>query len=213
MSAPVRRAALGFSVHTGWAALVAVAPSNGSVPEVIDRRRLELVGDDDPERPRFVFHAARLRPIGEAARFVEEMTALARSRAERAVRAAAEALREAGFRVVASALPAGKTVEGLPLERVLAAHALLHTGEGALFRASLRAASEALRIRVVELPPRGLERRAADALGVAPGALAATLARVGRDAGRPWAKDQRAAYVAAAIALSAPPTDTGSVPW
>lgn len=55
------RAALGFKLHTGWAAVVAAARPYGHV-EVLLRRRIELLLPDESV-PRFVYHdAAELAP-------------------------------------------------------------------------------------------------------------------------------------------------------
>src|SRR5512139_2773164 len=53
------RAGFGFSVHTGWATLVAITGGF----EVVDRRRIDMVDGTDRRRPRFAYHAAReLKP-------------------------------------------------------------------------------------------------------------------------------------------------------
>ena len=49
-------AALGFRVHTGWAAAVVLAGPS-TAPRVIDRRRFNLVEETDHDSV-FVYHAA-----------------------------------------------------------------------------------------------------------------------------------------------------------
>src|SRR6202166_5474157 len=61
-------AALGFRVHSGWAALVAVAGPLAA-PAVLARRRIELIDDASPGGAQ-PFHAARLLPLDAAQRLV-----------------------------------------------------------------------------------------------------------------------------------------------
>jgi hypothetical protein len=63
------RAAIGFSVHTGWAAAVAVG-GPAEAPEVLARARLELLREEDGV-VRFVFHSVEKKPLGEARAVVE----------------------------------------------------------------------------------------------------------------------------------------------
>ncbi len=55
--AATRPAALGFSVHTGWAALVALS-GPADAPQVVDRRRIELIDGPDADAARFLYHLA-----------------------------------------------------------------------------------------------------------------------------------------------------------
>jgi hypothetical protein len=190
------RAALGFSVHTGWAAMVAVAAKNGAV---LGRRRLVLLGDD-PERPRFVFHAASKLPLDAAERLVAASQELSYANALADLREAIGDLRD--DRVVACGIVGSQSAIDAPLESVLRSHALIHTAEGRLFREAVRRACEAVGLATIEVSSRDLRGRGAASLGVAQGNLDDHLATVGRAAGRPWAKDQRDAYLAAAIALA-----------
>jgi hypothetical protein len=190
-------AALGFSVHTGWAAMVAV----GSKDAVLDRRRFVLIAGDAPERPRFVFHAASKLPIEAAGKLVAESQELAYANALADLHAAIRALPD--HDVVACGIVGADRPLEAPLESVLRSHSLIHTAEGRLFREAIRRAGEAVGIAVVEVRSRELRARAAAALRVGEGKLEEHLAAVGRAAGRPWAKDQRDAFSAAAIALHA----------
>ncbi len=67
----MKPAALGFRVHTGWAAMIAVVrPSASSLPTILDRRRGKMIAGSDP--PRFVYHAAAKLTLDSAKRFVLE---------------------------------------------------------------------------------------------------------------------------------------------
>jgi hypothetical protein len=176
------RVAIGFSVHTGWAAAVAVG---GPKATVLARQRVVLA---DSDYGRFVYHAARETPA-----FASEMVKESR---QVAVKRGTKALKEliadlAGHQVVAIALPPAKRALP-PLEAILASHSLVHSAEGELFRAALLTAGEKVGLAVVELAP------------VATPALSVD--------GPPWGKDQRTAAALAWAALRSPPArrPTGS---
>jgi hypothetical protein len=194
-------AALGFSVHTGWAVLVAVSvPAPGEIA-LLDRRRIVMIPDTDREEPRFVYHAARELELHEAEQRVRSSSERARRNATEALDAAVKELGAAGRRIVASGVIGGGRTPASSLEAILKSHSLVHAAEGTLFREAVRAASESLELRTTEVPAKELTDRAARRLGLTPAKLETLLARVGREAGPPWAKDQRDACLAAVIAL------------
>lgn len=176
------RAAIGFSVHTGWAAAVAVG---GPKATVLARQRVVLA---DSDYGRFVYHAARETPA-----FAGEMVKESR---QVAVRRGSKALKEliadlADHQVVSIAVPPAKRALP-PLETILASHSLVHSAEGELFRAALVTAGEKIGLAVVELAPVALPALSVD--------------------GPPWGKDQRTAAALAWAALRSPPArrPTGS---
>jgi beta-phosphoglucomutase-like phosphatase (HAD superfamily) len=196
--------ALGFSVHTGWAALVAISRSGESLA-VLDRRRVGML--PVPLTPRqdaypHVFHAARELPLADAERFVRKAEIEARARARDELGAAVEALRARGHRVLASAIITAREAPSRPLEEILQSHMLVHVAEGALFRAVIRGASEDLGLGVFQVPAPELVRRAARALGLAKDEVPEFLIRLGRPLGPPWTADHKAATLAAVLALA-----------
>lgn len=196
------RAALGFSVHTGWAALVAVGPAT----TLLDRRRITMMGDD-PELPRFVYHAIKDRPLAVAERAVRDSRKRALANARAAIEAAVAALSDAGASVVAAGVIAANQPAEEPLARIVESHSLIHSAEGELFRAAIRDGCAALHIPTVDVRARDLAERAAQVLGVD---VDAHLTAIGRAAGRPWAKDQKDACLVAGMALAARATSRGS---
>jgi len=202
MTERLRRSALGFSVHTGWAAVVAVAGEPRDPPSLVDRRRIELIAGADPAGPRFVFHVARELPIEEARRFVRESERRALAAARLELGATLAALASQGLRPVACGLARRNRATPLTLEAILASHSLVHAAEGALYRDALRGAAEEAGVAVAEIPPTELAARASTALGVPGREVARVLARTGKAAGSPWAKDQKEAYLAACVALA-----------
>jgi len=200
MAAP-QTVALGFSVHTGWAALVAVSiPAAGEIG-LLDRRRIVMIPDGDREEPRFVYHAARELSLPEAELRVRSSSERAQRNAGEAIDAAVKDLGTTGSRIVASGVVGGGRTPSGSLEAILSSHSLVHAAEGALFREAVRAASESRDLRITEVPAKQLAALAARRLGLSPAKLETLLAQVGRQAGPPWAKDQRDACLAAVIAL------------
>jgi hypothetical protein len=180
--------------------MVAVSGPPGSAA-IVDRRRLEMMPGNDPESPRFVYHAARKLPLEPAGRLVRESAELSLARAKAAVQAAVEALATREHEVVAGGIVVGNRPLAAPLEAVLESHSLIHAAEGELFRGAIRNALQALGIPVADVRARDLLSRAAAILGVPAGRVAQHLERIGRMAGKPWAKDQKDACLAAVIAL------------
>jgi hypothetical protein len=200
------RAALGFSVHTGWAALVAVA---GPVeqPVVLDRRRVEMIPGSEPEKPPYVYHAARNLALPAGDRLVREWTAIAQTRARAQLAAAVAEL--ASHQLVAAAIlvggQSGRSGQyGMrSLETILQSHALVHAAEGEMYRDAIRVGAEAAGLAVVEVRAKEVHRQAAKAFGMTEAKVAEHLGRIGKAAGRPWDKDNKEACLAALIALSA----------
>jgi hypothetical protein len=195
------RAVLGLSVHTGWAALMAVG---GTVrtPAILERVRVEMLDGSDPSQPRFVYHAAQKIALAAAARLVREVTEIARARAKAALQNVVERLNEHNYEVVASGIIVANRPTSADLGAIVKSHALIHSAEGALFRGAMKHASESLEIPVIEVPAGELQPRASRLLGVSTNELPERLTAIGRAAGKPWSKDQRDSFLAALLASS-----------
>jgi hypothetical protein len=192
--------AIGFRVHSGWAALAAVAAPLQAL-QVIDRRRIELVdrairGSAQP------FHAAKELPIDDAARLIERCTESSRLLACQALRTAIDELREKGYRVIASGvlLASGRALPALAA--TLASHALIHTAEGELFREVVAFASQRCELPVVKVKERELLERAGARLRVSAVELDDRLKEIGRSIGPPWRQDEKYAALVACLALA-----------
>jgi len=193
------RCVLGLSVHTGWAACV-VAGGSVRAPLLAAREEIELLGDLD----RFVYHsAAAAKKRSEAEASVARARKMAAERATDVLARLVERASAGGHAIVACAIVAKKG-EMLPLENILAAHLRIHAAEAHLYRDVLRDAAEAIGLPARIVSPSDLETASAMAMRVNPSELPALLVEVGRAVGRPWAKDQRAASLAAWMLLADP---------
>src|SRR5713226_9155443 len=82
--ARTKQAAIGFRVHSGWAAVVAVCVAKGS-PIVIARQRVHLVETFTYEF-RQPFHTAEKMLLGQAREFISRLRSDARRLTYRATR-------------------------------------------------------------------------------------------------------------------------------
>jgi hypothetical protein len=166
-------AAVGFSIHTGWAAMVVL---DGPPPRILVRRRLELA--DDVHDARFVYHLAQEQPA-DAERILSGAAATALERARARLRDLEQELSGHSLLV---ALPKAKTA--LPdMHSILASHLLIHSAEAELYRRAVADAATSLGIRLATVHP-----------GKVP--------LVGKP-GPPWGKDQKGAAALAWAALTA----------
>lgn len=196
----MKQAAVGFRVHSGWAAMVVVSLAKHQ-PAVIARDRVHLVKNFTYES-RQPYHTAAKLELDEARAFVAHIKKEARILAVRAIRNLRQKLQENGYKLNRSAilLASGRPLP--PLPKILAAHSLIHTADGVLFREALIHASGSCAIEAVTLRERDLAANAARALHKKPAELSRRVAELGRSLGPPWSQDEKLAALAAWIALA-----------
>ena len=88
----MKQAAIGFRVHSGWSAVVAVCLEKGA-PVVVHRQRVHLVGTFN-YRFRQPYHTAARMGIAEGREFISSVSAKARDLAYCAIRSVLEDLKE-----------------------------------------------------------------------------------------------------------------------
>ncbi len=178
---------IGVSDHGGWAVLVTVA-CDGTL---LDRRRVELVGEGLPKIPH---HSEGQRlPLDEAVELVERVRASAE-------RHAAFALDAVAIAVPSIAGVALRTCQPLPptiAERIKDYRAQ-NVADWVMYRKALASAAEARDWAVHWYDPRGVFSAARQALGV--GDLDAYFFQVRKAVGPPWNKDHKLAMGAAIVA-------------
>jgi hypothetical protein len=173
--------AIGIVPHTGWAWLVGVSGSP-STARVEWRTKLVVCGVLDGQ----LYHLAVDRTPDRAG-FIE------RRRAE-AVAQACRAL-DPHLGGVRAAVVLGQRFTLPPLERILAAHPLLHSAEGELWRAIFAEACVACGVAVT----RALAEEVRGAVATRRGgpAVAAFLDAGKREVGPPWSREPQDAALAA----------------
>ena len=175
------RCAVGFRVHSGWAAAVIVG---GTIrrPLIMDRRKIALAPSEAEEFTQ-PYHVASTVGIAAGRKVIE--------RAERS----AERLAMTGLRDLLKVAPAGLAAcailvskAKLPgdLEAVLQSHALVHGAEGELFRNAIARAAVTYAFEVDRFVEHDISGELTS-LSVTPGP--------------PWTKDEKLATLAALFSL------------
>jgi hypothetical protein len=191
--------AIGFRAHSGWSALVSVAIKKGE-PVVLGRQRLQLVEAFTYEF-RQPYHTAEKMPLDNAKEFISQVRSVAQDLAHRELRRLQAELAGKGHTVSACALMVASGRPLPELESILAAHPLIHTADGVLFREALAHAAENCGLRVFTTPEKGFTSAAANLLGLTEIKLVKRLKELGQPLGSPWSQDEKYAALAAWLAL------------
>jgi hypothetical protein len=196
-SNPAKAAALGFSVHTGWAVVAAVCGPL-TAPTLLHRGRIDIApGDESGD----VFHVAAELPAGKAQGHIDKCLKASRSAARSALTAA---LRTIGNKTkfVAAGVVANNARLPESLEAILASHKMVHSAEGDFYRRAILEASKGLDLNTTSVRSKELSEATSMALSIDPGALPDRLTAIGRAVGRPWSRDEKDAYCIACVALA-----------
>ena len=190
--------AIGFRVHSGWAAMVAVTGSP-SRPVILDRRRIEIAEkpSSGPVQP---YHTARDLGVAHGKAFLEECREAWKALARESLAAAIKQV--GGDRVQVCAVLTGSGRLPSTLEATLASHAAIHTAEGEFFREIVVDAAEFCCLRVCRIKEKELFNLAERKLGTPTATLKQTLDDLGKVIGPPWQQDQKFATLAAWLAAA-----------
>jgi hypothetical protein len=199
----MRQAAVGFRVHSGWAAAVAVCVEKGA-PVVLAQQRVQLVETFSYEF-RQPYHTAEKMLEGQAREFISRMEAEARRLAYRAIRDVASRTQEQGVKLTRCGLLLASGRPLPALQKILASHALIHTADGELFREALLHASARCSLRDFRMKERELLECAGQVLRLKGDALMRRVVELGRPLGSPWSRDEKFATLAAWVALRTSP--------
>jgi hypothetical protein len=195
----VLRAALGFKLHTGWAALVAVSGSPRHI-QLHFRQRIELLPPDN-SIPRFVYHVAAERPLVQAAEMVKRAREASTNAARLAVQEALREIASRGVTVDVCGVLSGSKPVPDDLAGILRSHPLIHAAEGALFQGAIASACEKAGMTIVLAGERQVWAQAGAALGVAEAGLRKEVDELRKTIGPPWSADHKAATAIALLAL------------
>lgn len=193
-------ATVGFRVHSGWAVAVALCGPLDS-PLVIDRQRIQLV-KMFTYAYRQPYHTAEQMPRKDAGKSISSVRSEATQLALSSPRSMQKDLAEQSFRIgrCALLLASGRALP--ELEQILAAHALIHTADGELFRDALRVACTRCRLPLEAVREKELFEIASKTLGVTTVALQRRIAAFGTTLGPPWTQDEKLAALGAWLILA-----------
>jgi hypothetical protein len=201
--AHIKQVVVGFRVHSGWAAAVAVCLEKGA-PVVLARQRVQLVETFSYEF-RQPYHTAEKMLAGQAREFIARMQAEARRLACHAIRELESRTQEQGAKLTRCALLLASGRPLPTLEKILASHALIHTADGELFRDAILRASTRCGLRDFRIKEKELLNCAGQVFSAKPKELMRRATELGRSLGSPWSQDEKFATLAAWLALAAGP--------
>jgi hypothetical protein len=196
----MKRAAVGFRVHSGWSALVAVSLEKDG-PIVLSRERVHLV-ETFIYKFRQPYHTAERMPLEQARAFVDASLVEAKRLAGSALRSTQKELGNKGYELARGALllASGKALP--ELEKILLSHALIHTADGEHFREALRHACVDCGMEVACFRERELLERGMKMLRTKRDRLVRRLMELGAGFGSPWTQDEKYAALAAWLVLA-----------
>ncbi|MGB9245527.1 MAG: hypothetical protein WCC03_19420 [Candidatus Acidiferrales bacterium] len=200
----MKHAAVGFRVHSGWAALIALTVTKGA-PVVLFRERIHLVENFTYEF-RQPYHTAEKLPLAEARAFVARVRSEARRLAHRAMRELKTDLRDQGYSLTGFGLLLSSGRPLPALKKILAAHSLIHSADGELFREALLHAAAHTGLKPMAVRERDLTDSASRVLRRKPEDLVQRISDLGRPLGPPWSQDEKLASLVAWLAASARPS-------
>jgi hypothetical protein len=196
----VQSAAVGFRVHSGWAAAVVLCVGSDA-PVVVDRRKIQLVKIFSYTY-RQPYHTAEKMPRPDAAKFIRDAQSEARRLAVSSLRLLQKDVAQGDFKIARGALLLASGRALPKLEQILASHALIHTADGELFRDGLRAACTACDLPLEGIREKELFAAASKTLGVQPAVLQRRVAALGKALGPPWSQDEKFAALGAWLTLA-----------
>lgn len=198
----MKQAALGFRVHSGWTALVAVSLEEDLFTALL-RTRPRLVKTFTYEF-RQPYHTAEKLTVKEAEAFLSRLSSEAIDLATQAVRGAQAELQKHKMEIGRCAILQSSGRALPPLPQILKSHALIHAADGEFFRNALLEACESCGISVFLVKERDLLQSAAEILPLGPKEILSRLQEAGQPLGPPWAQDEKLATLVAGLALLTP---------
>jgi len=196
----MNRSAIGFRVHSGWAAMVVVSLEKGE-PVVLVRRKLLLVKTFSYTF-RQPYHTAEKMPLNDAAEFVRSVEKESRELGLAGILAVQKELNSLEYKVAGCALLLASGRKLPEFENILASHALIHTADGELFRESVRHACSHAMLTLTAIKERALLSAAAKRLNKRPEFLNRKVAALGKSLGPPWTQDEKLSALGAWFVLA-----------
>ena len=189
--------AIGFRVKTGRATTVVMA-GPASAPRVLSRKSLQLWDPAIPESHQ-PWHADFELPPDDSARIVPMALKAVERVALSALRELVDEIRTTQGAIVGIALVGGSSTDP---ESIHNPHMRAHAREGQLFPQSLANAAKTMRIAAVTMVESEVFTIAAAKLAKSPDAVKLAVTELGRNIGKPWSAEEKAAAAAAWITLA-----------
>ena len=188
-------AAIGFRVKSGYAVAVAVT-GRAESPAALLRHRVEL-SDPAVVETRQPFHAA-FGTAQEDPAIIERLVKIIEGCAKRSLAALLDAGELAAHQVRGSCLVVGSTIDPAAVANP---HIRAHASEGRLFRSVVEQTLASRGIECSVIVEKQLAAEASSRLKRPKPDITRTLVEFGRNLGAPWRTDEKAAALAAWLAL------------
>ena len=196
----MKKAALGFRVHSGWTALVAVSLEDGR-PIVLGRQRVHLVKVFNYTF-RQPYHTAAKMEREDAGKFVDQVKEEAESMAHHGILKVQDELSGLGYRIDRGALLLASGRPLPELDKILLSHALIHTADGELFRDAVRAGTSRCSLRLACIREKDLLKECTDTFSRRSASVLKQVTEIGKGIGAPWSQDEKFAALAAWLSLA-----------
>ena len=206
----MKKAAVGFRVHSGWAAMVAVSLEKGE-PAVLcgERPHLVRIFNYSYRQP---YHTAEKMGLAEAGKFIAQVEKEARELAYAAIHEIQSELGKVEIQLTRGSLLLASGRPLPDLEKILVSHALIHTADGELFREAIVHGCQRCGLNMESVKEKELLERAGASLHEQPAALLRQVTELGKPFGAPWSQDEKFATLAAWLALSGPSKKASKAP-
>ncbi len=203
----MKQAALGFRLHSGWAAAVVLSMEK-RVPVVLERQRVHLVETFTYEF-RQPYHTAEKMPFEKAGKFIARVRTEARQLAYQAIHRFQCDLEKQGHKLTRCGLLLASGRPLPELEKILASHALIHTADGELFREAIVHGCDRCSLKMESIKERELLDLAGKSFRLKPAELLRRITELGKPLGPPWSQDEKFATLAAWLALTSKSSSAG----
>src|SRR3989440_3880488 len=189
-------AGIGFRVRTGNATAVMLG-GPGASPRFLARLYIPLVDMDDDEA-RQPYHVVAEQDEERGMRLVRKSLKTATANAIRATRGLMDGARNSDYQVRAAVLVVGSDTNPASIRQP---HVRAHALEGRLYREALEGAVSQCGLASRILVERDILTAPEEAVGKPRTALEAAFTTFAKEAGRPWRSQEKAAALAAWVAL------------
>src|SRR5689334_22862619 len=190
---------MGFRVHSGWAAVVAVCVEKGA-PVVLERKRAHLV-KTFTYTFRQPYHTAEKMQLPEARKFIAQVEKEAKQLAVRVIHGMQSEFEKLDIKLTRGSLLLASGRPLPSLENTLASHALIHTADGELFREALSWGAKRCGLEMMGIKERMLLECAQQSLRMQPAVLLRHITELGKPFGSPWSQDEKFATLVAWLVL------------
>jgi len=195
----MKKAAIGFRVHSGWSAVVVVSVERGFL-KVLRRERLQLVKVFS-YRFRQPYHTGEKVELQEAGKFIAGVQKEAEELAAGFVRMTQIATEKEGYRIARGGMVQAGGRKLPELAKVLESHTLIHSADGELFREAIRSACERNGVRLNGVSAKELVQECARKVSIDEAEIVRRIREMRKAVGPPWGEDEKFAATVAWLAL------------